>query len=137
MIVFGICLLIIAAIVPKLAVLWAVGIIVTRPAGPSRIALRIGGFRALPRGPAMNRSLGTYHELMTREEAIAEVARGRAYDSEATWVSTCRDGEWTVARIGVAPPAKPTGTATQPPPAALRDDPHSAIERAAWFAAGG
>jgi hypothetical protein len=28
MIVFGICLLIIAAIVPKLAVLWAVGIIV-------------------------------------------------------------------------------------------------------------
>ncbi len=28
MIVFGICLLIIAAIVPKLAVLWAIGIIV-------------------------------------------------------------------------------------------------------------
>jgi hypothetical protein len=74
---------------------------------------------------------------MTRDEVIAEVARRRACDSVATWVSTCRDGEWTVARIGVAPPAKPTGTATQPPPAAPREDPHSSIERAAWFAAGG
>jgi hypothetical protein len=30
-----------------------------------------------------------------------------------------------------------TGTATKPPPVAPQGDPHSAIERAAWFAGGG
>jgi hypothetical protein len=73
---------------------------------------------------------------MTREQAIAEVERRKASDPGATWIVTERDGEWTVARIGVAP-VKATGTATKPPPPAPRDDPHSGIERAAWFAGGG
>jgi hypothetical protein len=73
---------------------------------------------------------------VTRDEAMAEVERRRAADPKATWVATERDGEWTVARIGI-PPIGQTGTATKPPPAAPRDDPHSSAERAAWFAAGG
>jgi len=73
---------------------------------------------------------------MTHEQAIAEVERRRISDPEATWIATQRGKEWTVARIGLAP-SKLTGTATQPPPVAPRDDPHSPIERAAWFAAGG
>lgn len=73
---------------------------------------------------------------MTREQALAEVERRRISNPEATWIATERGGEWTVARIGLAPD-KQTGTATKPPPAAPRDDPHSPIERASWFAAGG
>jgi hypothetical protein len=73
---------------------------------------------------------------MTRAEAIAEVERRRAADPEATWIASQREGDWVVVRIGVAP-NKVTGTATKPPPAAPQGDPHSAIERAAWFAAGG
>jgi hypothetical protein len=72
---------------------------------------------------------------MKREEATAEVERLRTTRPESTWVATQRDGEWTVARIGLAP-ARATGTATKPPPVAPRDDPHSAVERAAWFAGG-
>jgi hypothetical protein len=75
-------------------------------------------------------------KLMTREQAIAEAKRRQASDPDASWIATSRDGEWTVVRIGVAPPTKPTGTATKPPPVAPRDDPHSPIERAAWFAGG-
>jgi hypothetical protein len=73
---------------------------------------------------------------MTHEEARREAERRRASDPDATWVAIQREGEWTVARIGLAP-TKQTGTATKPPPVAPRDDPHSAIERAAWFAGGG
>jgi hypothetical protein len=73
---------------------------------------------------------------MTREEALAEVEQRRVSHPEATWIATERAGEWMVARIGMAP-AKATGTATKPPPVAPRDDPHSSIERAAWFAGGG
>lgn len=73
---------------------------------------------------------------MTHEDAIAEAKRRQAADTGGTWVPASRDGEWTVVRIGV-PPTQPTGTATKPPPPAPRDDPHSAIERAAWFAGGG
>jgi len=73
---------------------------------------------------------------MTREEAIAEVERRQTVDPGATWVASQRMGDWIVVRIGVAP-TKVTGTATKPPPVAPRDDPHSAIERAAWFAGGG
>jgi hypothetical protein len=73
---------------------------------------------------------------MTREEAMAEVEQMRASHPEATWVATQREGEWCVARIGLAP-TRPTGTATKPPPPAPHDDPHSPIERAAWFAGGG
>jgi hypothetical protein len=73
---------------------------------------------------------------MTYEDAIAEVARRRVSEPEVTWIATRRGSEWTVARIGLAP-NKQTGTATKPPPVAPRDDPHSPIERAAWFAAGG
>jgi hypothetical protein len=72
---------------------------------------------------------------MTRDEAIAEVERRRAEDPASSWMASVRDGNWTVVRIGVAP-TKLTGTATKPPPVAPRDDPHSAIERAAWFAGG-
>lgn len=74
---------------------------------------------------------------MTREEAVAEAKRRQASDPGASWIATSRDGEWTVARIGVAPTQPSTGTATKPPPVAPRDDPHSPIERAAWFAGGG
>jgi hypothetical protein len=77
-----------------------------------------------------------YAESMNREDALAEVERKRALHPDATWVATQRGGEWTVARIGVAP-TRPTGTASKPPPVAPRDDPHSAVERAAWFAGGG
>jgi len=70
---------------------------------------------------------------MTREEAIAEAERRRA--AAASWIASQRDRDWIVVRIGVAP-TKVTGTATKPPPVAPRDDPHSAIERAAWFAGG-
>ena len=73
---------------------------------------------------------------MTRAEAIAEAGRRQASDPDAIWITTSRDGEWTVVRIGVVS-TKPSGTATKPPPLAPRDDPHSPIERAAWFAAGG
>ena len=77
-----------------------------------------------------------YPELMTRDEAIAEVERRRAAEPGASWIATHRDGDWIVVRVGVAP-TKVTGTATKPPPVAPQDDPHSAIERAAWFAGGG
>jgi len=73
---------------------------------------------------------------MTRDQAITEAKRRQEADPEASWIATSRDGEWAVVRIGIAP-TKPTGTATKPPPVAPRDDPHSAIERAAWFAGGG
>ena len=74
---------------------------------------------------------------MMREEAMAEVARRRASDPDVTWLAAERGAEWTVVRIGMAPTATPTGTATKPPPVAPRDDPDSPIERAAWFAGGG
>jgi hypothetical protein len=67
---------------------------------------------------------------------MAEVDRRRASNPEATWVAVQQDGEWRVARIGITP-TKQTGTATKPPPVAPRDDPHSALERATWFAGTG
>lgn len=73
---------------------------------------------------------------MTHEEAIAEAKRRQATDPDASWVAAPKDGDWTVVRIGVAP-TKTTGTATKPPPVVPGDDPHSSIERAAWFAGGG
>jgi hypothetical protein len=73
---------------------------------------------------------------MTRDEAIADAKRKQACDPSATWIATQRAGEWVVARVGVAP-VTAIGTATKPPPQAPRDDPHSAAERAAWFAGGG
>ena len=78
----------------------------------------------------------TILRVMTRDEAIAEAERRRAADPGATWISSERDGDWVVVRIGVAP-SQVTGTATKPPPVAPQGDPHSAIERAAWFAGGG
>jgi hypothetical protein len=72
---------------------------------------------------------------MTRDEALAEVERKRVADPSASWIATERDGDWVVVRIGVEP-TKATGTATKPPPVAPQDDPHSASERAAWFAGG-
>jgi hypothetical protein len=74
--------------------------------------------------------------MTTRDEAIAEAKRRQASDPHASWIATSRDGEWAVVRIGVVP-TKVTGTATKPPPAAPRDDPHSPVERAAWFAGWG
>ena len=73
---------------------------------------------------------------MTHQEAIAEVERRRAADPSASWIATQRDRDWIVVRVGVAP-TNVTGTATKPPPLAPRDDPHSPIERAAWFAGAG
>jgi hypothetical protein len=59
-----------------------------------------------------------------------------APDPGASWIATERDVDWVVARIGVAP-TKVAGTATKPRPVAPQGDPHSASERAAWFAGGG
>jgi hypothetical protein len=73
---------------------------------------------------------------MTRDEAFAEVQRRRAAEPGVSWIATERDGDWIVARVGVSP-TEVTGTATKPPPAAPQSDPHSAVERAAWFAGGG
>jgi hypothetical protein len=73
---------------------------------------------------------------MTRDEAIAEVERRRIADPGATWITSQRDGDWVVVRVGVAP-SKVTGTATKPPPVVPQGDPHSGIERAAWFAGAG
>jgi hypothetical protein len=77
-----------------------------------------------------------YPEVMTREEAVAEVERRRVSDPDATWLATERGGEWTVARLGLTP-TKPTGTATKPPPEPPPGDPHSPIVRATWFAGTG
>ena len=71
---------------------------------------------------------------MTRDEAIAEVERRRAADPDVSWIASQRNGDWVGVRIGVTP-IKVTGTATKPPPLAPQGDPHSAVERAAWFAA--
>jgi hypothetical protein len=62
--------------------------------------------------------------------SVRRRVRGRPVSRE------CSSGDWVVVRIGVAP-TKMTGTATKPPPVAPHGDPHSAIERAAWFAGGG
>jgi hypothetical protein len=74
----------------------------------------------------VRRHLVDYCDRMTRDEAL---------DPSASWIATERDGDWVVVRIGVEP-TKATGTATKPPPVAPQDDPHSASERAAWFAGG-
>jgi hypothetical protein len=73
---------------------------------------------------------------MTHEEALAEVKRRQASDPDVTWIATQRGSEWTVARIGMAPRAKQTRTATKPPPVAPRDDLRSPLERAPWNAGG-
>ena len=73
---------------------------------------------------------------MNRDEAMAEVARMRAVDPGASWMASERGADWVVVRIGVAP-TKVTGTATKPPPVAPQGDPHSGVQRAAWFAGGG
>lgn len=70
---------------------------------------------------------------MTREEANAEVQRKRLSEPGVAWIATRRDGEWTVARIGLTP-ISPTGTATKPAPTAPPEDPHTPLERGAWFA---
>jgi len=75
-----------------------------------------------------------HSQLMTREEAIAEVERRRAADPDVSWIASQCDGDWVVVRIGVTPIAV-TGTATKPPPPAPQGDAHPAVERAAWFAA--
>jgi hypothetical protein len=74
-------------------------------------------------------------KAMTHQEAIAEAEQRRATDPGASWIATKRDGEWIVARVGIAP-TKVTGTATKPPPVAPQGDPHTAVERAAWFTGG-
>ena len=72
---------------------------------------------------------------MNRDEAMAEVERMRAADPGASWIAREREDGWVVVRIDVAP-TKVTGTATKPAPVAPQGDPHSAIERAAWFTGG-
>lgn len=84
---------------------------------------------------SVDRDREGFHPV-NRDEAATEVERRRAADPGASWVASERDGDWVVVRIGVAP-TQVTGTATKPPPVAPHDDPHSAIERAAWFAGGG
>ena len=66
---------------------------------------------------------------MTHEQAIAEAKRQQAADPNATWIATERGGEWVVARIGVQPPAAPTGTAIKPPPPTPHETPQSELQR--------
>ena len=67
---------------------------------------------------------------MTREDAITEARRKQHLHPDAKWIATRRDGEWVVARIGLAPSTvKPTTTATEPPPVTPRDDPQSPLQR--------
>jgi hypothetical protein len=73
---------------------------------------------------------------MTRDEALAEVKRRQAFDPDVTWIVTPRGNEWAVARIGMTPPVKQSGTATKPPPVAPRDDPRVPLERSPWNAGG-
>ena len=73
---------------------------------------------------------------MNRVEATDEVQRMRAADPGASWMASERDGEWVVVRIGVAP-TKVTGTATKPAPVVPQGDPHSGVQRVAWFTGGG
>jgi hypothetical protein len=74
---------------------------------------------------------------MTRDEAVAEVARLQRERRDAGWVATEREGTWVVARIGLAP-TTPTGTAVKPPPVAPRDAPQSELQRiTTQFGSGG
>jgi hypothetical protein len=67
---------------------------------------------------------------MTRDEATIEAERRQASHPDAKWIATERDGEWVVARIGLAPAAAgPTGTSLQPPPPAPREPPQSEQQR--------
>jgi len=66
---------------------------------------------------------------MTREEAIAEVDRKRQAEPTQTWIASRRDDGWVVARVGVRPSPKPTGTAEQPPPRAPHPAPESVAQR--------
>jgi len=69
---------------------------------------------------------------MTRDEAQAEVKRRQASDPGMSWIATQRAGEWTVARLGMRPQVKTTGTATKPPLVAPQDDPSAPLQRAAY-----
>ncbi len=66
---------------------------------------------------------------MTREQAIAEAERRQSCEPDATWIATEREGTWVVARIGVAPAAKPAGTAVKPPPPTPHESPQSELQR--------
>jgi hypothetical protein len=67
---------------------------------------------------------------VTRDEAIAEAKRQQHRHPDAKWVATQRNGEWALARIGLAPSTvTPTATATEPPPVTPRDDPQSPLQR--------
>jgi hypothetical protein len=66
---------------------------------------------------------------VTRKEATAEAARSQRLHPDAKWVAVRQDGEWVVARIGLAPTAShKTGSAIKSPPTAPRDDPYSQLE---------
>jgi hypothetical protein len=112
---------------PRVAVRGAVAEMGSEPCEPPVGSGLAAGVLHLIRAPHWD-----YPELMTRDEAMAEVERRRAADPGASWIATQRDGDWIVARVGLAP-TKVTGTATKPPPVAPRDDPHSATERATLF----
>jgi hypothetical protein len=68
-----------------------------------------------------------HNPSMTRDEALAEAGRRQAAHPDAKWLAVKRDGEWVVARIGVAPGGiEPTGTAVPPLP---QDAPQSELQR--------
>jgi hypothetical protein len=69
---------------------------------------------------------------MTREEAMAEAKRRQASDPHVTWIATQRGSAWTVARIGMPPRTKATGTATKPPPEGPRDGPSDLPHRSGF-----
>lgn len=106
---------------------------------PSRVVLA-GAFVpalrrvAAPRGGPVLSILS----FMTHDEAKAEAERRQQLRPEAKWLATQQGGEWTVARIGVAPTTiKQTGTATKPPAVAPREAPYSQRELLTRMLGGG
>jgi hypothetical protein len=95
----------------------------TSPSDALRLARQQGFAIAVLRG---------YPESMTHDEAMATAKRRQALDPDVTWIAARRGGEWTVARVGMAPPTKPTGTATKPPPVGPRDDPSAVLQRGGY-----
>lgn len=78
---------------------------------------------------------------MTEEEAkarCADLAAGHPDRATNHWVPVrAKDGSWAVAKIGIPPPAKPTGTSSFSPPRPSPDDPRENIPPLSPHSGGG
>jgi hypothetical protein len=72
-----------------------------------------------------------YAVPITEEEAKARCAELAAEHPDRVtnqWIPVhSKDGSWAVARIGLAPPAKPTGTSSLSEPRPAADDPRESF----------